>query len=554
MRSIRREAVTVCLGGTLLAALMTWPTLRHPASTVPNDIYDPLAEVWIASYGGHGLLTAPLHLFDSNTFWPLADSYAFNDTLLGYAPLTVLFGGGGMAGALVRYNVLFVLAHALAFAGAYALARQLGSRPAGAMVAGAAFAYAPWRLAHDGQLNILSSGAIPLALAMLARGHGFGRQGYAADRVRPRWIVGGWLVAAWQVTLGFSLGLSLAYLLLLVGLLAAAGWLLARRPALPRRLLGADAVGGLAFTAVAGLLAIPYLRVVAAHPEGRRGAAEVALFSPPLSGYLVAPEQSRVWGAAQAASRAHLRWPGEMALLPGFMLMILAVAGLLAGAAPLRHRVGLWVATVASVLLGLGTTLAGGRYTILPMQAHLPGWASDRTTGRLVLFTTLALGLLAAYAVTAVQERLPDGGRWAALMLVFPLIVTVEGVGHVAHPTVPPFPAALREVQGPALVLPSDGFHDAAVMTWSTWSWPDVVNGSSSLAPRQIGALRQRVAGFPDAASVSYLRGLGVRTVVLLPGYAEGSPWQGAENRPVTGLPLTRRQVSGGDWVYVLDH
>lgn len=548
---MRREALLAGLGSVALAALMTWPTLRHPASTVPNDIYDPLAEVWIASWGGHALLSAPLHLFDGNTFWPLAGSYAFNDTLLGYAPLGLL--GGGIAGAVVRYNVLFVLAHALAFVGAYALARQLGSRPAGALVAGAAFAYAPWRLAHDGQLNVLSSGAIPLALAMLARGHGYRRTGYQPDRARPGWAVAGWLVAAWQVSLGFSLGLSLSYVLLLSAVAAAVGWLVAGRPSLPRRLLAADLLGGLAFTAVAGLLALPYLRVIAEHPEGRRGAADVASFSPPLSGYLVAPEQSRIWGTAQAAARAGLRWPGEMALLPGFAVLALAVAGLVLGATTVRRRLALGAVVVASVLLGLGTTLAGGRYTILPMQAHLPGWDSVRTTGRLALYTTLALGLLAGYAVTALQERLPRGRPWAAAVLVFPLVVTLEGLGTVAHPVVPPAPAALAGAEAPLLVLPTDGFHDAAVMTWSTGSWPEVVNGSSSIEPRQLTDLRQRVAGFPDPASVAYLRRLGVRTVVLLPGYAYGTPWQGAEQRPVDGLALVRLPAAGGDWVYRLD-
>ncbi|PZS31760.1 MAG: hypothetical protein DLM59_09385 [Pseudonocardiales bacterium] len=251
--------------------------------------------------------------------------------------------------------------------------------------------------------------------------------------------------------------------------------------------------------------------------------------------------------------RADLRWPGEMALLPGLMLLILAAAGLALGAAPVRRRLWLAAAVVGSVLLGLGTTFAGGRYTILPMQRQLPGWESDRTTGRLVLYTTLALGLLAAYAVTGLQERLPRGRGWATLVLVLPLAVTLEGLGTVAHPAVPPLPAALRGVQAPVLVLPSDGFHDAATMTWSTQSWPEVVNGSSSIEPRQIGELRQRVAGFPDAASVAFLRDLGVRTVVLLPGYAFGSPWQGAESRPVDGLALHREQVSGGDWVYRLD-
>jgi len=544
--------------------------MRHPASTVPNDLYDPLAESWIVSWGGHALATKPGGVFQSNTFWPLPDSYAFNDTLLGYAPFALLSGGTG--GALVRYNVLFVLAHALAFAGAYALARQLGCRPVGALVAGAAFAYAPWRLAHAGHLNILSSGAIPLSLAMLARGHGFGRDGYAPDKVRPGWVIGGAVVAAWQVTLGFSLAMAFGYLLLLIGVVTVAGWFLAGRPHVPRRLLLADLGGGLILGAVAALFAQPYLRVIANHPEGRRTPADVTFFSPPWGGYLVAPEQSRVWGELTGGARGDLRWPAEMALLPGFTLLGCALLGLIWGAAPLRHRLLLGAAALGSALLGLGTTLAGGRYTILPMQEHLPGWESTRTTGRLVLYTTLALGLLAGYAVTRLQEArqretwqreawqrktwLPEAQpgrrRTVAVLLVVPGLVLAEGLGVVAHPTVPPPPAAVTEAAGPLLVLPSDGYHDAAVMLWSTESWPDVVNGTASVQPRQLTELREQVRGFPDPASVDYLRRLGVRTVVLLPGYAAGTPWQGAETRPVDGLPLTRRRVSGGDWVFHL--
>jgi len=68
---------------------------------------------------------------------------------------------------LTRYNLLFLQAYALAFAGAGLLARELGARPAAAAVAGAAFAWAPWRMSHNGHLNILSTGAIPLALFLL---------------------------------------------------------------------------------------------------------------------------------------------------------------------------------------------------------------------------------------------------------------------------------------------------------------------------------------------------------------------------------------------------
>lgn len=552
LRSMRTRPIgeipLVGLGSTLLAMIMTWPTMRHPRSTVPNDLWDPLAETWIASWGGHALTTQPTDLFQSNTYFPLPNSYAFNDTMLGYAPFA--FITGGVEGTLLRYNVLFVLAHALAFAGAYALARQLGCTPIGALVTGAAFAYAPWRLTHAGHLNVLSSGAIPLALAMLARGHGYGRDGYKPDLVRPGWVIGGGCVAAWQVTMGFSLALAFCYLLLVIAVIAAIGWLIAGRPPAPRQLLLADLGAGAILAGVAAFMARPYLQVIAAHPEARRGEAQVGFFSPPWTGFFIAPEQSLLWGDLAKGPRDGLRWTGEMVLLPGFLLIVLAVVGLLWGAAPVRRRLMLTAAVLISALFALGTTLAGGNFTILPMQEHLPGWESTRTTGRLVLYTTLALGVLAGYAVTRMQEKLPRGK--VAVLLVVPALVLVEGVGVIGHPTVPPAPPAVTQAEGPVFVLPSDGYHDSWTMLWSTESWQDFANGNASVQPRQMEEVRQRTAAFPDAASVEYLRDLGVRTVVLLPGYAFGTPWQGAETRPIDGLALTRERVVGNDWLFHL--
>src|ERR671926_412695 len=74
---------------------------------------------------------------------------------------------------------------ALAFFGAYLLARELGASRGGGFVAGAAFAYAPWRLEQDGHLHVLSSGGIPLALFLLVRGYRRGSAGM---------VVAGWAV------------------------------------------------------------------------------------------------------------------------------------------------------------------------------------------------------------------------------------------------------------------------------------------------------------------------------------------------------------------------
>ncbi|MGH3017993.1 MAG: hypothetical protein ACRDLU_06440 [Gaiellaceae bacterium] len=60
------------------------------------------------------------------------------------------------------------------------------------------------------------------------------------------------------------------------------------------------------------------------------------------------------------------------------------------------------------------------------------------------------------------------------------------------------------------------------------------------------------MAGFPNGASVDYLRELGVRTVVLHPGFAAGTTWADAARRPIAGLPL-RREVRPDVILYHLE-
>src|SRR5690606_32749392 len=118
--------------------------------------------------------------------------------------------------------------------------------PLGAAVAGLALGYAPWRLTQISHLHVISSGGILLSLAMLARGHGLSLRG---GRRPPRvgWIAAGWLTAAWQMTIGFGIGLSFAYVLLGVCVLVAVLWWRRGRPRLPRRVLAANLAGGLVF-------------------------------------------------------------------------------------------------------------------------------------------------------------------------------------------------------------------------------------------------------------------------------------------------------------------
>ncbi|WP_233513942.1 hypothetical protein [Micromonospora craterilacus] len=564
-RFLIHEWTLAALGSLALAVLMTWPTLQYARHTLPQDYWDPSLQAWQMAWSGHVLLTDPAQLWHANAFYPERWSFAFSDTLLGYAPAGMI--GTGPEAALVRYNIMFVLAHALATFGAYVLARQLGAGRIGSAVAGVSYTYAPWLLAQAGHLHVISNGGIPLALAMLARGHGWSlRHGYRPERRHEGWVYAGWLVAAWQLSLGFGIGLPFAYFLAGAVVVAAVIWYAKRifwrlkRP-FGQRLFVADLIGGLIFAGVGVLMAIPYFTVTQLHPNAERTIGDIAVFSPPASGFVTAPAESRVWGGLHEGARAILPWHPEMTLLPGFALYALAAGGLFFSIWTVRQRLLLLAGVLVAMTLSMGTKLFGGDFTYVPLFEYLPGWSGIRTPGRLMLWTTLLLGLLAAGAVSAFAqrvreisaERIPSWpSPWLRLATLVPLMLVIaEGTNTTPHPMVPPQPAAMRTVDGPLLVLPSGQSHDQPVMLWSTTRFQDIVNGGSGFTPRQLDDVRRVTMTFPDQTSVDYLRTLGVRNVVVMRDQIIGTPWEISVDAPLDGLGITREE-SGSAVVFRL--
>ncbi|MEV4275620.1 hypothetical protein AB0J56_07285 [Actinoplanes xinjiangensis] len=770
LRGFIHEYALMVYTACLLAVAMTWPALRYPMHTLPQDLGDPSRQAWQVSWIGHILITDPVRLWQANAYFPAADGLAFGDSLLGYALAGMI--GTGPAAAVLRYNILFVLAHALLVIGAYALVRQLGARRTGAAVAAVAFAYAPWRLAQEGHLDIISAGGIPLALAMLARGHGYSlRHGFRAEHRNALWAICGWLVAIWQLTLGFSLGIPFAYVLglLLIALMSASAihairgflryrrerrdsrevaaltapvpgaapvpapgkdaapapgkdtaratgkeaatatggdtatskdtaprpgketatatggqsspaagkdttlapgkeaagpaggdtapaagketvpgagrdaalvvgsnadlvagkkdpaptpaktvagpaaakkgtagpqvkdvapaagrkdtavqpavaparmdvlespprkqsWLrFFRRPVPVRRkprwkplvgvlLTNVNIMGATIFAATGILIAVPYLRV---DDSGSR-LEEIDFFSPPLQGLLIGPAESRVWGAAHETPRSTLGWAAEMSLLPGFVLYALALAGLFLSIWRFRHRLVLLAGLAVAIILTLGTTFFDGRWTYLPLFSHFPASFDLRIPGRLMLWVTLLLAILAAGAVDdfvrraehlAAQRIPPWPGPWLRLATLVPLfLVALEGWNTTAHPIVPPQPAAMRTVSGPMLVLPTAELTDQTVQLWSTTKFQDMANGGGGFGAQAQSELRAKVAGFPDATSIDYLDSIGVRRVLLLSDHIAGTSWENAGDLPVDNLDIRREDVPGAVVFYL---
>ncbi len=570
-----RELAVVALAGVLLAVLTTWPLVIHLPSRIAPDLGDPVRTAWEVAWVGHAMLHSPLHIFDSNAFYPHPLSLAFSDSLLGYGP-AAWFGSGTVA-ALVRYNLLFLFAYALCLFGAYLLARELGLGKLGAAAAGIAFAYAPYRVTEAGHLHVVSSGGIPLALFLLLRGY---RRGSA------RLVLAGWLVSAWQVSLGFTLGLQYCYLLAVLAVLLALAWWRGARPLRPTRSLLAVTAAGVALLGVVAIYqARPYLKISHDYPTAKRTIKEVKNYSSGPAALVSAPAPNRVWGDATAGARAHVHSKNEDVFFPGGLILLLAVLGALGiggSALTLRLRLGLLAGVVTCSVLAMGLGLTGAGYPYRLLFDYAPGWNGVRVPGRVFTTGTLFYALLAGAGAQWLIERLRklfarlgartrDGGRAprprlaAALPAVAGGVLLIgllgEGAGHLGHPVVPQPSSAEVGLPGPRLDLPTDGAHDRIWQYFSTDGFPKIPIGNSTFDIPAVDDIRGGVHNFPDKASVEKLRFYGIKTVVLhlaaikdLPpthGWVKPEPRDpvAAARKPIAGLGVTRR-VAGSSVIY----
>jgi hypothetical protein len=554
----RGEILWVILAGVLLAVLTSWPLVLHLPSRIAPDLGDPVRTAWQIAYVGHAMLHSPLHLFDSNAFYPHPLSLAFSDSLLGYGPAG--FFGSGTVAALVRYNLLFLFAWSLCFVGAYLLARELGLRKLGAAAAAAAFAYAPYRVTEAGHLHVISSGGIALALFLLLRGYRRSSRGL---------LIAGWLVSAWQISLGFTLGLQFAYMLAVLAVLAALYWLRAGRPALPRKLVLITCLGILVVGAVTVYEARPYLKISHDYPSAKRTLREVKTYSAGPAAWVSASSENRVWGSLTAGARAHVHSKNEQVLFPGGFILLLALLGLAAPFYTRRLRAGLAVGVVVCAVLAVGLGLTGYGYPYRLLFNYAPGWDGVRVPGRVFTLATLFLALLAGAGAQLLAGRLGGfaarhagsaGKRLslATLTAVVGVVIVIgivgEGAGHLAHPVVPqPKPAEIG-LPGPLLDLPTDGPADRIWQYYSTDGFYKIPIGNSTFDIPAVDDLRGGVNRFPDKASVEKLRYYGIRTVVLhltmpkLPGivsdaHPEPPDTAAAAAKPIAGLGITRKRV-----------
>jgi hypothetical protein len=407
---------------------------------------------------------------------------------------------------------------------------------------------------------VISSGGLALGVFLLLRGY---------RRCSRKLVLAGWLLTAWQISIGFTLGLQYAYLLVVLALVA----LVYRRGALiPRQLIAVTLVGVAVVGAVTAYEARPYLRVANLYPTAKRTIREVETYSSGPAALLAASSENRVWGSLTSGVRAKVNSKNESVFFPGGLILVLALLGLGASIYTRRLRLGLVVGIVVCSVLAMGMGLTGAGYPYRLLYDYAPGWDGVRVPGRIFTLATLFYALLAGAGVQLLVQRL---GPWAerrrldrlpALGLSavgLPALVGVallvgilgEGAGHLGHPVVPQPTRAEIGLPGPLLDLPTDGALDRVWQYFSTDGFYEIPIGNSTFDIPAVDDLRGGMNGFPDRASVEKLRFYHIRTVVLHTVLPKGLPPEhgaviaeppdpaAAAKEPIAGLGITRRQA-----------
>ena len=138
--------------------------------TLPSDLMDTLLTTWIISWdadslrhGLHGVWNAPF-------YFPYPRTLAFSENLFGVAFLVapVYWISGN---PVLTYNVAFLFSFTLAGTGMYLLVRELTGSRGAAAVAGAYYAFCPFRTAQAqlSHIQMLAIGWLPIALWALHR-------------------------------------------------------------------------------------------------------------------------------------------------------------------------------------------------------------------------------------------------------------------------------------------------------------------------------------------------------------------------------------------------
>ena len=563
---------------------LTYPLITQMGSVLPNDAGDPALNTWILWWNSQ---TVPFSSawWNAPVFYPAPGVLSFSEHLLGLTLVSTPLSWLGV-GPLAAYNVVFLLTFPLSALGAYLLGYELTKRHDAAFIAGLLFGFAPYRIAHLPQIQLLASFPMPFALLGLHR--------YLREP-RPKWLAlfaGGWLLQ------GLCNGYYLLFFSVFVGL-----WVLwfASPWSRPRQFLAISFAWALAAIPILPLL----LRYRAIHASFgfSRDSGTIQAFSADVAAVLYATHHLALWGWLQVFKRAE----GE--LFPGFTITVLVLAGALfvrdRSQAPVRK----WRAARGTLLLltivvsvVAASALFFGPWRLAPFgvqlvsvstpvkpftvalllalilavtspamrrcyRAHsaigfyaaagfvmwlfslgpvptfrgqellyrapyallmsLPGFSALRVPARFWMMVTLCLGVVGAVIFARLSEKLGRMRLVAAAIVAFGVLADTWMTAMPLAATPKPFEvmSCATGVSGPMVEFPLGPIYsDVAGMYRQMTHRRPLVNGYSGYFPPHYTAL-QRGLSLRDPDILTQLAVLGVTTAVVDRNEDSGGKW-----------------------------
>jgi Protein of unknown function (DUF3108) len=543
---------------TAAAVVLTWPLVASLRSHLgaPEGPGDPYLNLWILGWDLRTMATHPAWLFngrifDANIFHPATGTLTYSDHLIPQAllvlPLYLLSGD-----PVLCYNVLLFGSFVASGLAMHALARSLGASFTGASVAGIAWAFWPYRVAHLIHLQLQALYFLPLALLFLLRV-------VAAGRRRDAIWLG--VTAGLQAASSLYYGVMTAIALVVTFAGVAAGVGRMRNG----RLLGRAALAAVVALIVLAPVVWPYWRMQ--QDEGfARNLYEASRHEAVLTSFLQVPPTNVIYGSTHllterdsAGALREGRHEGvEDELFPGALLMLLAALGLVAS----RREATAPVAWTMLALAGVGLVLSLGPDGIRPIYAFFHrvvfGFQAVRAPARFAVLVMFGLAVLASRGATALTERTGRPVVGAALLLILCLEYASMPWPMVVRPPLRTEVGQwLASVSGPGAVvyLPvANDRRDTVPMVDSLQYSRPLVNGASGQRPSFYPALVDTMSTFPSAESLWMMHDLDVRFIVA-PTALASAPSSDALRRgilPLGDTPLVERARFADAVIYEL--
>ncbi len=541
MRARALEALLVVFLASAITVIMTWPLAWKAGHAGRIDTNDGRFSIWNVAWVARALVEQPSGLYDANIFYPHRNTLAYSEANL---------VAGAMAAPVwaatrnpyLSHNVVVLLGFVLAQVGTYLLVRRLTGRRGAAAVSAVAFAFCPFVFSHIPHIQLLMTAGLPFSLLAL-------------HRFIERRSVGR------AVTLGVTLAvtaLACGYYGIFAGLIAGAGILfyavsrgLWREP---RYWIGGLGAGLLSIALVTPFF-LPYVDLQSG------------------SGFARSLDDARRWSAdwasyAASAAWAH-RWIHPLigrwseVLYPGTIAVVFGLAGLVIGLSSPAPAPGgrgrddvVFYGGLAGLALWASFGPKAGLYAVLHVTIPLFAWL--RAPSRMGLVVTLALCVLAGFAITRLIDRMRRA-PWLAAGLV---ILTMADLAVVplfmveARPLPEAYATLARWPYAPVAEFPFfyrriDFPRHAEYMLPSTFHWRPLINGYSDYIPPDFREMVIPVSSFPNPESFKILQQHRVRYVLFHIDLYARSAWRDVSQRIERYNEYLRPiRTEGSVWLY----